>query len=170
MALTVTWAEYNDGSSYASPSKANVTNIHWVSVDEADADPLANPITNGTNSYEKMHAVIFNGFAGESVNNFKLWAEYLDGAGNLTDKRYQANGDKLVFKDLGKVPQTPSTTATPAASDVPASQPVSSNLGGGPVTVNGDGTDIFITQVQIATASRHHGGGATLYVSYDETS
>lgn len=171
MAVVSSWDEYNGGAAYATPSVSGISETHWGSVDSAELDPLAYPINNGENSYEKYHALRFSGFTGpESVDNFRLYGEWLTGAGELVDRRFEDNGDRIYFKDTGgKVTAGPSTTATVGSSLLPASVPGVSNIGGGPVTSNGDGTNVFITQVRVAAASFHYGGGCTLYMTFDIT-
>lgn len=169
MAVSWSWDEYNGTPVYASPSVEGVVNTHWGSVDAADLDPLTSILENGTNSFNKQQALRFSGFTGvEQADNFRLWGEHLASAGALIDKNGNANGDTLVFKDTGgKTTSAPSATAISGSSNVPASLPVGSNLAGGPVTLDGDGTNIFLTQVQVASASYHHGGGATIYITFD---
>lgn len=171
MVLAHSFDEYNGTPAYSSPTATGVTNGHFGSVDQADLDPMANFLLNNTNSYNKQWALRFSGFTSESVDNFRLWAEHLSGTGELTNNRFVDNTDRLYFKDTGaKTTAAPATTLISGGSLVPASKPGTSNLGGGPVTVNGDGTNIFLVQVAVGADSYHHGGGATIYIAYDVTS
>lgn len=169
MAVTASWDEYNGTPAYASPSKEGISHTHWGSVDEADLDPLSNYVTAGENSFNKQQAIRFSGFAGETITNFFIWCETLSSAGVIVDINGNDTNDRLNWKDSGgKTTAAPSTAAISAGAGMPSSIPVSSNLGGSPVTSDGDGTNIFLTQIAVDAESSHAGEGLVISFQYDD--
>lgn len=161
MAITPSWDEYNGSATYASPSQAGITNTNWGSADSANLNATSNPITAGLNSYNKQQAVRFSGFAGETVGTLKLWASSgLTGDGDIT-----GNNDVLVYKDSGgTTTSTPGTTAISASSNMPASEPGSSNIGGS-ATSDNTGSNVFLHQIQ-TNAATTAGTSITLSFKY----
>lgn len=152
MALTVSWDEYNGTPAYSAPSSEDVVHTHWGSADVAELDPNTYRILTGENSFNKQQAVRFSGFAGESVDNFTLWCEDLVGDGIIVNRAGEDSGHRLYFKDSGgKTTSAPSASAFGSGVLVPDSEPAS-NIAGGPVTVDGDGTNIFLTQIRCGSA------------------
>lgn len=153
MVLSVSWDEYNGTPAYASPSVEDLVHTHWGSVDTAELDPKVQRILTGENSFNKQQAVRFSDLGGLTVDNFYLYCEDLGSAGVIVDRAGDDTTDRLYYKDSGgKTTAAPSATAISGGSLMPASKPGAPNIAGGPVTVAGDGTNIFLTQIQCGTA------------------
>ena len=153
MTVTAAWAEFNGASAYATPDVADITNTNWGSADSANLVAASNPITAGTNSYEKKHAVKFTITASETADTFYFGATAgLTGAGDIT-----GNNDTYVFKDVGdKTTLTaPSQTTMTGSSNVPASIAAvpATNIAGGPADATGEGSNFFLHQIQVHALS-----------------
>lgn len=154
MPISVSWDEYNGAPAYASPSAEDLLHTHWGSTDTALLDPHEARIATGGNSFNKQQAVRFSGFAGETVDNFTLWCEDLSDTGVIPKRDGTDSGHRLYYKDTGaKTTSAPSASAIGSGVLMPFEQPVSPNIGGGPVTVDGDGTNVFLTQIQCGAAT-----------------
>lgn len=171
--VTAYLAEYNGGAAYASPSSTQTGDIQldYGSADVAELGPLVYPVQPGDASYRKQLAVIFDGFAGGSVSSFYLWCEDLSADGVIQDYQGNDTGDRLYYKDTGgKV--TSAASDTPLSGDggslVPYQKPGAPNIGGGTVTVDDDGTNVFFLQVEVASTSVASFGGLAIKFSYDE--
>ena len=153
MAISVSWDEYNGSPAYASPSAEDLLHTHWGSTDTALLDPQEARIASGENSFNKQQAVRFSGFGGESVDNFTLWCEDLSADGIIQKRDGTDSGHRLYYKDTGaKTTSAPSESAIGSGVLMPVAQPGSPNIEGGPFTVDGDGTNVFLTQIQCGTA------------------
>ena len=126
----------------------------------------------GDASYRKQLAVIFDGFSGGSVQNFYLWCEDLSADGVIPDYQGNDTGDRLYFKDTGgKVTGAAvgrSCSLAHGGSLVPYQKPGTPNIGGGVVSVDDDGTNVFLLQVEVASTSVMSFGGLAIQFEYDE--
>lgn len=168
-------AEYNAGAAYASPTNSQTGDIQldYGSADLSELAALVYPIQPGDPSFRKQLAVIFTGFDGGSVSDFYLWCEDLSADGVIQDYQGNDTGDRLYFKDTGgKVTGAASSVALSGdgGSLVPYQKPGTPNIGGGTVTVDNDGTNVFLLQVEVASTSVRDYGGLAIQFEFSEES
>ncbi len=147
----------------------NISDTDMGSVDSANLDPVANPVTPGNNTYEKWQKIHVTAMGGSSkIDNLKIWRTGALGgsAAHLTNARVSSYGGAATY-------------ATPTASDstvatqaMPTSEPASANLGiGGSLTgslIAAGSSDYLVHQIQ-TNAGDTAGSTSTMNYQYDET-
>lgn len=165
MAATVQIDEYN---SAGQTKTANITDTDMGSVDQANLDPVANPIVPGNNSYEKWQKFEVTAMGGSSkIHNLKVWRTGALGgaAAHKTNARTTAYGGAETYS-------TPTANAsTKATQTMLTTEAGSANLGIGGV-LTGELTaagysDYLVHQIQ-TNAGDVAGSTSTLNYQYDE--
>lgn len=159
MAATVQIDEYNGTT--AGTKTANITNSNMGSIDAANLDPVANPITPGNNSFEKYQKIEVTAMGGSSaIKNFQVW-------------RTGALGGAAVHKFASTVTAaTPVATASSVATGtMPTAAPGTANVGiggslSGQLTATGL-SDFIVHQIQ-TNAADVAGSTSTMNYQYDE--
>lgn len=166
MAATVRINEYNGAGA---TETGGITNTNMGSTDAVNLDPVAFPITNGNNSYEKWQKFEVTAMGGSSsINNLQVWRTTALGANctHLTNARTSSYGGAASFT-------TPTASASAVATQtMPSSDPGAANLGiagslAGSLTATGK-SDYLVMQLQ-TTASATAGATMTMNYQYDET-
>lgn len=165
MAATVQINEYNGAGE---TKTANITNTNMGSVDSANLDPVANPITPGNNSFEKWQKVEVTNMGGSSeIDTLKVWRDGALGgsASHVTNARESSYGGAETYA------QPTDSTSTVATQAMPTGSPSGANLGiggslSGSFTTTGE-SDYLIHQIQ-TDASDTAGSTSTLKFSYRE--
>lgn len=147
----------------------NITNTNMGSVDAANLDPVANPVTPANNTYEKWQKIHVTAMGGSSaIDNFKVWRSgALGGAAtHVTNARETGYAGAATYA-------TPiATNSTVATQPMPTSEPTGANLGiGGSLTgslVAVGSSDYFVHQIQTNGADVA-GSTSTMNYQYDET-
>jgi len=149
----------------------NITNANMGSVDSANLDPVAYPLTPNTRTYVKYQKIHVTAMGGSSkIDNLKVWRTGSLGTGgthtHYTNARTASYAGALTYA-------TPTQSAvTNVDQAMPSSVPASANLGiGGSLTgsLTGTGSSDYLAH-QIATdASATAGSTSTMNYQYDET-
>lgn len=148
----------------------DIANTNMGSIDDAELDPVANPIIAGNRSYAKyqrFHVVDMD--TSSLINNLKVWRTgALGGAAtHVTNARTSSYGGAATYA-------TPVATAiTGADQTMPTSEPGSANLGiggslSGDMDTDGDFSDYLIHQI-ITNGADVAGSTSTMNYQYDET-
>lgn len=165
MAATVRINEYNAAGEVET---TNIGDTDMGSVDQANLDPVANPIVPGENSFEKWQKLEVTAMGGSSkIHNLKVWRTGALGgaAAHKTNARTAAYGGAEAFA-------TPTDNPSTVADQVmPASEPATANLGiggalAGELTAAGY-SDYLVHQMQ-TDAGDVAGSTSTLNYQYDE--
>lgn len=165
MAATVRINEYNGAGA---TETTNIGDTDMGSVDQANLDPVANPIVPGANAFEKWQKFQVTAMGGSSkIHNLKVWRTgALGGAAvHKTNARTTAYGGAETYS-------TPTAnTSTKATQTMPSSEPGSANLGiggalAGELTAAGY-SDYLVQQMQ-TNAGDVAGSTSTLNYQYDE--
>ena len=167
MAATVEIDEYNGAS--AGTATHNITNTNMGSTDTVNLDPVANPVTPGSNTFEKWQKFHVTAMGGSSkIDNLKVWrTSALGGAAtHLTNARTSSYGG-------APTATTPTASASSVATQtMPTSTPGTANLGiGGSLTGSLTATgssDFLVHQIQTNGADTA-GSTSTMNYQYDET-
>jgi hypothetical protein len=166
MAATVVINEYNGAGATLT---ANITNTNMGSVDAANLDPVANPITPGNRSFVKYQKIDVTAMGGSSkIDNLKVWRTgALGGAAtHVTNARTATYGGALSYA-------TPVATAvTSVDQTMPTSVPGSANLGiGGSLTgsLTATGQSDYLAHQIVTNAADVAGSTSTMNYQYDET-
>ena len=167
MAATVEIDEQN-GSAPGSTTH-NIADTDMSTEDSPTTDPVANPVTPGSNTMEKWQKIDVTNMGGSSlIDNLKIFRTgALGGAAvHLTNARETSYGGAETFT-------TPTVSAsTPATQTMPTSVPSGANLGiGGSLTgsLSAPGqSDHLVHQIQ-TNAADVAGSTSTLNYQYDET-
>jgi hypothetical protein len=157
MAATVRINEYNGAGA---TETTGITNSNYGSSDTPNLTASSNPITAGTNSYEKWQKLEVTAMGGSTaVQGLKIWyTGTLSGSDALkTNARTSSYAGAATF---ATPTQSTSSVATQA---MPTSVPGSANLGiggslSGSLTATGK-SDYLVTQLQVDAATV---AGATL--------
>jgi hypothetical protein len=166
MAATVEIDEFNGAS--AGTVTHNITNTNMGSTDAVNLDPVANPTTPGSPTYEKYQKIHVTAMGGSSaIQNLKIWRTgALGGAAvHVTNARLSTYGGAAAAA-------TPiQTTSTAATQAMPTSVPATANLGiggalAGSLTAVGS-SDFLIHQIQ-TNAADTAGSTSTMNYQYDE--
>lgn len=147
----------------------NITNTNMGTVDQINTDPVANPVTPGSNTMEKYQQVHVTAMGGSSkIDNLKIWRTgALGGAAvHLTNARTATYGGAPTYA-------TPTVSAsTVATQTMPTAVPGTANLGiGGALTGNltaAGSSDYLVHQIQ-TNAADTAGSTSTMNYQYDET-
>jgi hypothetical protein len=170
MAATVEIDEGN-GTNAATVTH-NITNSNMGSTDAANLDPVAYPITAGTNSYEKWQRFDVTNMGGSSaIRNLKVWRTgALGGSDTHVCNLHSTQGTYDAHKQTTGV--TPVATAsTIATQTMPTAAPGTANLGvggslTGQLTATGQ-SDYIVHQIQVNAGSTA-GTTMTMNYQYDE--
>jgi len=166
MAATVEIDESNGAGQTVTP---NIANSNMGSIDAAELDPVANPVTPGSNTYEKWQRIHVTAMGGSSaIDNLKVWRTgALGGAAvHVTNARTTSYGGAATYA-------TPvATGSTVATQTMPTSEPGSANLGiagalAGQRTAAGY-SDYLVHQIK-TNAGDTAGATTTMNYQYDET-
>jgi hypothetical protein len=166
MAATVEIDESNGAGETVTP---DIANSNMGSVDAAELDPVANPVTPGNNTYEKWQRFHVTAMGGSSaIDNLKVWRTgALGGAAvHVTNARETSYGGAATYA-------TPVATASSVATQtMPTSVPSGANLGiaaslTGQLTAAGF-SDYLVHQIQ-TNAGDTAGATTTMNYQYDET-
>lgn len=165
MAAIVQIDEYNGAGQVKT---ANITDTDMGDADQANLDPVANPITPGNNSYEKWQKLEVTAMGGSSsIQNLKVWRTgALGGAAtHKTNARETAYGGAATYATPVK------TASTIATQTMPTTTPSGANLGiGGSLagSLSAPGySDYLVHQIQ-TNAADVAGSTSTLNWQYDE--
>jgi len=165
MAATV---EIDEANSAGETLTHGITDTDMGSVDSANLDPVANPVTPGNNTYEKWQKIHVTAMGGSSsIDNMKVWRNGALGgsATHLTNARESTYGGAETYA-------TPTdSTSTVATQTMPTSEPSGANLGiggalSGSLTAAGS-SDYLIHQIQTDAADTA-GSTSTMNYQYDE--
>lgn len=123
MAATLRINEYNGAGA---TETVNIGDTDMGSVDQANLDPVANPIVPGDNSFEKWQKIEVVSMGGSTkVHNFKVWRTGALGgaAAHKTNARTSSYGGAPTYA------QPTDADSSVATQNMPASEPGSANLG-----------------------------------------
>lgn len=166
MAATVEIDEFNGAT--AATATHNITNSNMGSTDAVNLDPVVNPTTPGSPTYEKYQKIHVTAMGGSSsIQNLKVWRTGALGgsAVHVTNARTASYGGAAAAA-------TPiQTTSTAATQTMPTSVPGTANLGiggllTGSLTAVGS-SDFLIHQIQTNVADVA-GSTSTMNYQYDE--
>jgi len=165
MAATIRINEYNGAGEVET---VNIGDTDMGSVDQANLDPIANPIVPGDNSFEKWQKLEVVAMGGSSkIHNLKVWRTGALGgsAAHKTNAREASYGGAETYAEPT---DDPSTVAT---QNIPTSEPSGANLGiggslAGELTAVGY-SDYLVHQIQ-TDAGDVAGSTSTLNCQYDE--
>ncbi len=165
MAATVRINEYNGAGEVET---VNIGDTDMGAVDQANLDPVANPIVPGENSFEKWQKLEVTAMGGSSkIHNLKIWRTGALGgsAVHLTNAREASYGGAETYA------QPVATDSTVATQTMPSSEPSGANLGiggalAGELTAVGY-SDYLVHQIQ-SDAGDVAGSTSTLNYQYDE--
>jgi len=164
MAATVEICESNGAGQAVTH---DIANSNMGSVDAAAPDPVAFPVTPGTNTYEKWQRIHVTAMGGSSaIDNLKVWRTGALG-GTATHK---TNARETGYSQATYA--IPSASASSVATQtMPTSEPGGANLGvggslAGQLTAAGY-SDYLVHQVQ-TNAGDTAGATTTMNYQYDE--
>jgi len=147
---------------------ANIANSNMGDLDDAELDPVANPITPGENSYEKWQRIHVTDMNGSSeISNLKIWRTGALGgtAVHLSNVKTSAYAGAPTYATPIK------TNSTIAVNAMPTSAPATANLGiggalAGALTDVGY-SDYLVHQIQ-TNAADVEGSTSVMNYQYDE--
>jgi hypothetical protein len=155
----------------------NITNSNMGSTEAVNLDPVAYPITPGTNSFEKWQRIHVTDIGTSSkIDNLKVWRTTALGAeaAHKTNAREASyDGAQTFPTGAGEGPKATDRSATYDYTEaMPTSTPTGANLGiggalNGALTAAGY-SDYLVHQIQ-TTASAVAGATMTMNYQYDET-
>lgn len=147
----------------------NITNGNLGSVDAANLDPVANPVTAGENTFEKWQRLHVTAMGGaSSIGNIQVWFTGALGGAAV----HLTNCLTASYLGAPTYAQPVATASSLAINAMPTSAPGSANLGiggslAGTLTAAGY-TDYLVHQIQ-TNAGDTAGATLTQYIQYDET-
>lgn len=167
MAATVEVCEQN-GQAKSPSLTHNISNTNMGTRDAANLDPVAYPISPGSNSCEKWQLLHVTDMSTSArIANIQVWRTGPMGAHaiHLTNARTSNYGGTVSFT-------TPSTSTSTVANQImPSSAPGSANLGiSGSLTgalIAPGYSDFLVHQIQTATPAQA-GSTTTLNYQFDE--
>lgn len=165
MAATVQIDEANGATEVIT---ANITNSNMGSVDAADLDPVANPVTPGNSTYEKWQRFNVTSMGGSSsINNLQVWR-----TGALGGTAVHVTNAETTAYTAATYATPVSAVSTVATHAMPTAAPGAANLGiagslTGSLTVAGT-SDLLVHQIQ-TNAADTAGSTSTMNYQYDET-
>lgn len=165
MAATVQIDEYNGAGQ---TKTANIADTDMGSVDQANLDPVANPIVPGENSYEKWQKFEVTAMGGSSkIHNLKVWRTGALGGAAV----HKTNARTTAYAGAETYSTPTANVSTKATQTMPSSEPGSANLGiggalAGELTAAGY-SDYLIHQMQ-TNAGDVAGSTSTENYQYDE--
>lgn len=166
MAATV---EIDEANGSGETITHDISNTNMGSLDDAELDPVANPVVPGENTFEKWQKIHVTAMGGSSlIDNLKVWRTgALGGAAtHVTNARTSSYGGAETFA------QPTDSASSVADQAMPTSEPVSANLGiGGSLSGSLDdvgSSDYLVHQIQ-TNAADTAGSTSTMNYQYDET-
>ena len=170
---TVTIAESNGTTPDIT---ASITNSNMGSTEAVNLDPVAYPITPGTNSFEKWQRFcVSNMGASFKIDNLKVWRTTALGANasHLTNAREASYDGAQTFDTVNGPLATDRKATYDYTETMPISVPTGANLGiggalNGSITTATSYSDYLVHQIQ-TTASATAGATCTMNYQYDET-
>lgn len=166
MAATITVRVYTGTN--AGTESSSVTGIDFISADNATnslANRQANPITVGTNSYEKWLALRMDAAPANSVSNFLIWG---DGAVQTSTTLMFTGNYVTGTTPVATASSIANTTFTNFTAGAKATWDNATSFTAG--TSVGAKTRFAVFQLQVgATASPGNWTQETINYSYDET-
>lgn len=165
MPATVQVNEYNGAGE---TKTANPSDVDMGSVDSANLDPVANPIVQGDNSFEKVHTLEVTAMGGSSeINTIKIWRTGAMPGSTL----HVTNARETTYGGAETYVQPIATTSTKATQTMPSSEPTGANLGiagtlSGALSSTGE-TDRLYHQIQ-TDITDVAGNTTTMNYQYDE--
>jgi hypothetical protein len=149
----------------------NISNTNMGSVDAANLDPVANPITPNTRTYIKYQKIHVTAMGGSSkIDNLKVWRTGSLGTGgthsHVTNARTSSYGGALAYA-------TPTQSAvTGVDQTMPTSTPATANLGiGGSLSgsLTSAGSSDYLGHQIVTDSAATAGSTSTMNYQYDET-
>lgn len=149
----------------------NITNSNMGSADEANTDPVANPIAPNTRTYIKYQKLHVTSMGGSSkIDNLKIWRTGSLGTGgthnHYTNARTSSYGGALSYA-------TPTRSAVTGVDQaMPTSAPGSANLGiGGSLagSLTSTGSSDYLGHQITTDSSATAGSTTTMNYQWDET-
>jgi hypothetical protein len=146
----------------------NIADSDMGNQDSATVDPVAYPITPGSNTYEKFQRIHVTAMGGSSqINNLQIWRTGALGgsATHLTNARTSSYAGAATYA-------TPDTTEIAAATQaMPTSDPGAANLGiGGSLTgaLTAPGYSDYLNHIIKTNGADVAGSTSTMNYQYDE--
>lgn len=167
MAATVEIDEQNGAP--AGSTTHNIGDTDMGTTDEANTDPVANPVAPDANTMEKWQKLDVTAMGGSSaIDNIQIWRTGSLGGSALhvTNARTSAYGGAETYV------QPTVSDSTIATQTMPSSDPAAANLGiggslSGQLTSTGQ-SDYLVHQIQV-DAGDDAGSTSTMNYQYDET-
>lgn len=166
MAATV---EIDEGNGAGETITHNISDTDMGNADSATVDPVANPITPGSNTFEKFQKIHVTAMGGSSkIDNLQVWRTgALGGAAtHLTNARTSSYGGSLAYA-------TPDTTeAASSTQTMPTADPAAANLGiAGSLSGNltATGSSDYLNHIIKTNGADVAGSTSTMNYQYDET-
>lgn len=165
MAATIRINEYNGAGEVET---VNIGDTDMGSVDQANLDPVANPIVPGENSFEKWQKLEVTAMGGSSkIHNLKIWRTGALGGSAV----HKTNAREAAYGGAEGYATPVADESTVATQTMPTAEPDEANLGIGGAL---DGellaagySDYLIHQLQ-TDAGDVEGSDSTLNYQYDE--
>ena len=161
---TLQYIEYNG----VSPgTQTQLTNANYGSIDAANLDPVANPITPGQNSFEKWqrwHLVSLDGAS--AVDQFRFYATAPASGWTQFFNGHTVQGTYAGANHVQTSYSQPVTTRTRTPESVPTSDPGVANIGiggllAGQLTTAPGDSDFLVNQI-VAGSGVTSGGTLTV--------
>lgn len=147
----------------------SITNANMGNTDAVNLDPVAFPVTPGSNTYEKFQKIHVTAMGGSSkIDDLQIWRTgALGGAAtHLTNARTSSYGGALSYA-------TPDTTeAASSTQTMPTSAPGAANLGiGGSLSgsLTATGSSDYLNHIIKTNGADVAGSTSTMNYQYDET-
>ena len=168
MAATVEIDEQN-GKSGSPALTHNIANSNMGSADSSSINPIAHPIAQGENSFEKWQLIhVTDMGTASAIKNIRIWRSGILGENAV----HVTNASILSYKGEAKYRTPTNSVSDVAIYNMPSIIPGSANLGiGGSLigTITKAGySDFFVHQIQTTEAALS-GSTTVMNYSYDET-
>jgi hypothetical protein len=168
MAATVEIDEQN-GKSGSPALTHNIVNSNMGSADSSNLNPIASPIAQGENSFEKWQLIHVTDMGTSSaVKNIRVWRSGILGANAV----HVTNVSAISYRGETKYRTPTDSVSDIAIYNMPIAIPGSANLGiGGSLTGNitrAGYSDFLVHQIQTTEAALS-GSTTIMNYSYDET-
>lgn len=146
----------------------NIANSNMGNLDDAELDPVANPITPGENSYEKWQRIHVTDMNGSSeISNIKVWRTGALGGAAL----HKTNAKLSAYAGAPTYAEPVKTASSIAINTMPTAQPATANIGiGGSLAgalTDAGYTDYIVHQIQ-TNAADVEGSTSVMNYQYDE--
>lgn len=169
--MAVATVEIDEANGAGETLTHNITNSNMGSTDAVNLDPVAYPITPGTNSYVKYQKIhVTNMGTSSKIDNLKVWRTGALGTGgthgHVTNARTTSYAGAKAYA-------TPTQSAVATVDQVmPSSVPATANLGiAGSLTgaLTAVGSSDYLCHQITTDASATAGSTSTMNYQYDET-